>query len=86
MNWQLVFVEVDWFGKFLDEICIQLCDLEFNGDCDYLDLVSYLDYDLILYWVWNLGGGCEFVLYSLQEYVDDILVWGVVGYFCYSDN
>jgi len=82
MFWQLAPVEADWFGKSSIEICEQLRDPERNGDRDMIELAEHLDHDLILHWAWNPGGGREPAPYSLQEHIDDILVWGVAGMPC----
>jgi len=49
-------------------------------------LASHLDHDLILHWAWNPGGGREPAPYSLQEHVNDILIWGVAGMPCREDG
>lgn len=82
MFWQLAPVEADWFGRSSIEICEQLRDPDLNGGRDMLALAEHLDHDLILHWAWNPGGGREPAPYSLQEHVDDILVWGVAGMPC----
>lgn len=86
MDWQLAPVEAEWFGKASIEICTQLRDPERNGGRDYLDLASHLDHDLILHWAWTPGGGREPAPYSLQEHVNDVLIWGVAGYPCEGDT
>lgn len=82
MFWQLAPVEADWFGRTSVEICEQLRNPDLNGGRDMLALAEHLDHDLILHWAWNPGGGREPAPYSLQEHVDDILVWGVAGMPC----
>lgn len=82
MPWQLAPVEADWFGRSSIEICEQLRDPERNGDRDMMALASHLDHDLILHWAWAPGGGREPAPYSLQEHVDDILIWGTAGFPC----
>lgn len=82
MEWQLAPIEADWFGRSSIEICTQLRDPEKNGDRDALALAEHLDHDLILHWAWKPGGGREPAPYSLQEHVDDILIWGAAGYPC----
>ena len=85
MTWQLAPVEAHWFGKSSDEICTQLRDPERNGDRDMLDLAQHLEHDEILHWAWAPGGGREPAPYSLQEHVNDILIWGVAGFPCEGD-
>jgi len=86
MSWKLAPVEAAWFGRSLVEICEQLRDPERNGDRDMLALAAHLDHDLILHWAWTPGGGREPAPYSLQEHVDDILIWGVAGMPCPEDE
>ena len=82
MDWQLAPVEADWFGRSSVEICEQLRDPERNGDRDMLALAQHLDHDLILHWAWAPGGTREPAPYSLQEHINDILVWGTAGFPC----
>ena len=86
MEWQLAPVEAAWFGKSSDHICAQLRDPARNGGRDMMDLAAHLDHDLILHWAWNPGGTREPAPYSLQEHVNDILIWGVAGFPCREDN
>lgn len=85
MNWQLAPIEADWFGKTSEEVCTQLRDPERNGGRTMVELAEHLNHDLILHWAWNPGGGREAAPYSLQEHIDDLLVWGVAGFPCQSD-
>lgn len=85
MNWRLAPVEAEWFGKSSIEICHQLRDPDRNGGRDVMELASHLDHDLILHWAWAPGGGREPAPYSLQEYVNDVLAWGVAGFPCVDD-
>jgi hypothetical protein len=85
MEWQLAPVEAEWFGKSSVEVCNQLRDPERNGNRSLLELAEHLDHDLILHWAWSPGGGREPAPYSLQEHVDDLLVWGVAGFPCEND-
>lgn len=82
MAWQLAPVEAAWFGKSAVEICQQLRDPARNGGRDMMDLATHLDHDLILHWAWSPGGNRQPAPYSLQEHVDDILIWGVAGMPC----
>lgn len=85
MDWQLAPVEAEWFGKTSIEVCNQLRDPERNGDRTFMDIAEHLDHDLILHWAWNPGGGREAAPYSLQEHVNDVLIWGVGGMPCEND-
>ncbi len=82
MMWMLPPSEAAWFGRSSAEICAQLRDPERNGGRTFMDLASHLDHDLILHWAWTPGGGREPAPYSLQEHVDDVLIWGVAGMPC----
>ncbi|MEM7471196.1 MAG: hypothetical protein AAF340_07580 [Pseudomonadota bacterium] len=84
-EWRLAPVEAEWFGKDAAHICQQLRDPEQNGDRDMLALASHLDHDVILHWAWSPGGTREPAPYSLQEHVNDILIWGIAGFPCASD-
>jgi len=86
MTWMLPPSEAAWFGATPVEICTQLRDPERNGGRDMLAIAAHLDHDLILHWAWNPGGGREPAPYSLQEHVDDILIWGVAGMPCPEDR
>ncbi|MDE2634142.1 MAG: hypothetical protein OSA82_13620 [Paracoccaceae bacterium] len=85
MNWQLAPIEADWFGKSSQEICTQLRDPARNGGRTMIELAEHLNHDLILHWAWNPGGGREPAPYSLQEHIDDLLIWGVAGFPCADD-
>ena len=81
-DWQLAPVEAAWFGKSTHDICAQLSNRETNGDRGYLELAEHLDHDVILHWAWNPGGTREPAPYSLQDHINDILLWGVAGMPC----
>ena len=84
-DWQLPPVEFEWFGKSSDEVCAQLRDPDRNGDRGFMEIANHLDHDVILHWAWTPGGGREAAPYSLQEHVNDVLVWGVAGMPCAAD-
>lgn len=86
MNWMLPPPEAAWFGETLEYICNQLRDPERNGGRDMMALARHLDHDLILHWAWDPGAGREPAPYSLQEHVDDVLIWGVAGMPCPGDE
>ena len=81
-DWRLAPVEAAWFGKTALEVCAQLRDPERNGGRDALGLARHLDHDVILHWAWTPGGGREPAPYSLQEHIEDILVWGAARFPC----
>jgi hypothetical protein len=84
-SWQLAPVEAWWFGRTSPQICAQLRDPDQNGGRDFVALAEHLGHDVILHWAWNPGGNREPAPYSLQEHVDDLLIWGVAGMPCPQD-
>ena len=84
--WRLAPVEADWFGRSSDEICVQLRDPDRNGGRSIVEIAEHLDHDVILHWAWSPGGGREPAPYSLQEHVNDVLIWGAAGQPCPSDG
>ena len=74
-----------WFGQSTETICAQLRDPEKNGGRAFMDIAGHLDHDVVLHWAWSPGGGREPAPYSLQEHVNDILIWGVAGLPCPQD-
>ena len=86
MTWALAPVEAHWFGQTSEQICKQLRNPETNGNRDTLDIAEHLNHDLILHWAWSPGGGREPAPYSLQEHVNDILMWGAANTPCPADE
>ncbi len=86
MTWQLPPVEAAWFGQTATYVCDQLRDPDRNGGRDMLELAEHLGHDVILHWAWTPGGGREPAPYSLQDHVDDLLIWGVAGMPCPEDD
>ncbi len=84
--WRLAPVEAAWFGKSSIEICQQLRDPKRNGNRTYQEIASHLGHDVILHWAWEPGGQREPAPYSLQQHMDDILIWGVAGMPCPNDQ
>ena len=84
-DWRLPPVEADWFGRSSDEICAQLRDPARNDGRSFTEIAEHLGHDVILHWAWTPGGGREPAPYSLQEHVNDILIWGVAGQPCAFD-
>ena len=82
MKWQLAPIEADWFEKTSKEVCTQFRDAKQSGGRTMVELAEYMNQDPILHWAWNPGGGREAALYSLQEHIDDLLIWGVAGFPC----
>ena len=90
LDWRLAPVEFEWFGKSDQEICEQLSDPERNGGRDWMGLAQHLVDDAghrgPVLWGWSPGGDREPAPYSLQEHVDDILMWGAAGMPCPLDD
>lgn len=86
IGWQLAPVEFLWFGQSPGFICEQLKDPERNGGRDGLGLVHHLIDDAghrgPVLWGWSPGGDREPAPYSLQEHVDDMLLWTAAGQPC----
>ena len=81
-GWMLAPVEAHWFGQSSRTICEQLRDPARNGGRTLNEVAQHLGHDLILRWAWAPGPGREPAPYSLQEHVDDLLIWGVAGAPC----
>ncbi len=81
-GWMLAPVEAHWFGQSTSTICNQLRDPERNGGRTLNEVAQHLGHDLILRWAWAPGPGRESAPYSLQEHIDDLLIWGVAGAPC----
>jgi hypothetical protein len=75
-------VEAHWFGQSSRTICEQLRDPARNGGRTLNEVAQHLGHDLILRWAWAPGPGREPAPNSLQEHVDDLLIWGVAGAPC----
>ena len=82
VGWMLAPVEAYWFGQSSLTICEQLRDPERNGGRTLNEVAQHLGHDLILRWAWAPGPGREPAPYSLQEHIDDLLIWGVAGAPC----
>ena len=86
IDWQLAPVEFEWFGKSSLEICEQLKDPARNGGRSWMGLAEHLvvdsDHRGPVLWGWSPGGNREPTPYSLEEHLQDMLVWGVAGQPC----
>ncbi|SLN68042.1 hypothetical protein [Roseisalinus antarcticus] len=89
LPWQLAPVEFEWFGKTSAEVCAQLSDPERNGGRDWMGLAEHLVTDAghhgFVLWGWAPGGTREPAPYSLEDHVNDVLIWGVAGQPCPAD-
>jgi len=90
IDWQLAPVEFEWFGKSASFICNQLKDPDRNGGRDWMGLAHHLVDDAghrgPVLWGWKPSGNREPAPYSLQQHVDDMVVWGVAGQPCPSEE
>ncbi len=86
IDWQLAPVEFEWFGKSSVEICEQLKDRKANGGRDWMGLARHLVVDAghrgPVLWGWKPGGDREPAPHSLEEHLNDVLLWGVAGQPC----
>ncbi len=90
LAWRLAPVEFEWFGKSPAETCAQLSNPDRNGGRDWMGLARHLVEDAghrgPVLWGWSPGGNREPAPYSLQEHVDDVLIWGTAGMPCPIPN
>ncbi|MBV0912178.1 hypothetical protein [Anianabacter salinae] len=85
-TWALAPVETQWLGKSSTEICAQLRDPERNLGHDLMGLAEHIQHSALVQWGWTPGGGREPAPYSVQEHIDDLLIWGVAGFPCATDE
>ena len=86
IDWQLAPVEFEWFDKSPKDICEQLKDPDRNGGRDWMGLAEHLVLDAghrgPVLWGWNPSGEREPAPYTLQDHVNDVVIWGVAGQPC----
>lgn len=84
--WQLAPVEFTWFGKTSSEICRQMRDPALNGGRDGPGLVEHIIHDAhldgFIKWGFNPGGGRDSAPGTLQEHLDDTVMWTSAGMPC----
>jgi hypothetical protein len=84
--WMLAPVEFAWFGKDSPSICGQMRDPERNGGRDGQGLVDHIIHDAeikaFITWGFNPGGGREPAPGSMQDHLDDMVVWTAAGMPC----
>lgn len=84
--WQLAPAAFAWFGKNSATICTQLRDPDRNGGRDGAGLVDHIiDDDEVtgfVTWSFDPGGGREPAPGSLQEHLDDMVLWTAAGMPC----
>ena len=83
--WQLAPVEFEWFGKGTQEVCNQMRDPDRNGGRDFSDLAEHLDHDAFVAWGFAPGGSREAAPGTLEDHVNDMLIWGAAGQPCPGD-
>ena len=88
--WMLAPVEFEWFGKDTASICEQVRDPARNGGRDGAGLVEHIIHDAeikaFITWGFNPGGGREPAPGTLQEHLDDMVLWTAAGMPCPSDK
>ena len=87
--WMLAPVEFAWFGKQSGEICEQMRDPARNGGRDGAGLVEHIIHDAeikaFITWGFNPGGDREPAPGSMQEHLDDMVLWTAAGMPCPTD-
>lgn len=77
--WRLAPVEFVWYGKSSNEICEQMKDPARNGGRDANGLVEHVLHDAsehaFAVWGFNPGPGREPAPGTLQELLDQMLIW-----------
>ena len=86
--WMLAPVEFAWWGKDSPSICDQMRDPARNGGRDGAGLVEHILHDAeikaFITWGFNPGGGREAAPGTMQEHLDDMVLWTAAGMPCPS--
>ncbi|MEL7538805.1 MAG: hypothetical protein AAFM91_17295 [Pseudomonadota bacterium] len=84
--WMLAPVEFVWFGKDSVSICEQMRDPSRNGGRDGDGLVQHVLHDAeqhaFITWSFSPGGGREPAPGTLQQHLNDMVVWTAAGMPC----
>lgn len=87
--WQLAPVAFLWFGQTSEFICEQMRDPARNGGRDGAGLVEHILHDAeleaFITWGFDPGGGREPAPGTMQEHLDDMIVWTAGGMPCPQD-
>lgn len=86
MEWRLAPVEFLWFAQSSEAICAQMSDPERNGDRDAEALIEHIVHDAeergFITWAFNPGPGREPAPGSMQDHLNDMVVWTAAGMPC----
>ena len=84
--WMLAPAEFAWFGEASPTICAQMSDPERNGGRDGAGLVEHIIHDAeikaFITWGFNPGGGREPAPGTMQQHLDDMVLWTAAGMPC----
>ncbi len=84
--WMLAPVEFQWNGRTGPEICRQLRDPARNGERDGAALVEHVVHDAeahaFITWAFVPGGGREAPPGTMQDHLDDMVIWTAAGMPC----
>lgn len=87
--WMLAPVEFLWFDQTEEFICAQMRDPGRNGGRDGAGLVEHILHDAELQafitWGFNPGAGREPAPGTMQEHLDDMVIWTAGGMPCPQD-
>lgn len=86
LDWRLAPVEMQWFGVDGAGICAQLADPARNGGRDGAGLAEHLaedaDHKGFVHWGFHPGPGRTPAPGSVQDHIDDMLIWTAAGQPC----
>lgn len=80
--WALAPVEMEWFGKSSQEVCIRVKSPETNGGRTLEDVAGHIDHDELVHWGWEPGPDREPAPYSRKETVAFMREWAAAGAPC----
>ncbi len=83
-HWALAPVEMAWWDKSAEEICLQIKDPERNGGRTVEQVTEHIVQDALVQWGWAPGPGREAAPYSAAELAHFLSVWNDVGAPCPS--
>lgn len=81
-NWHLAPIEMEWEGKSLGEICLQIKDPGRNGDMTMDEIVEHMAEDDLVGWGWDPGEGREPVPGTQKVFGELIKAWVETGAAC----
>lgn len=80
--WVLAPVEMEWFGKSSQEVCVRLKSPETNGGRSLGEVAAHIDEDELVHWGWEPGPGREPVPHGRKETVAYLQAWAAAGAPC----